>query len=109
MDKMEHILQANPDATIGEYWNTYRLCDVPHGADVRHMGRMYKVLRSDRGITMKQHHSSNPGSNVQFGLNCQMWVEVVPVKKKPQRMMPAPHYSNRSPYGIASTITADIK
>jgi hypothetical protein len=52
---------------------------------VRHLGRAYEVLHSEKGITLRPYQARtkfcSTNRPMHFGLNCQMWVEVVPVKK----------------------------
>jgi hypothetical protein len=83
MNKMEHVLQINPDATVGDYVRTQRLCEVTTGADVRLVRRRYRVDRTSDGIVLVPYQNrqySNPtsmyGSHLHYGLNCQLWVEV---------------------------------
>jgi hypothetical protein len=108
MDKMEYMLKENPSVTIGEYARTQRLCEVADGSEVRWTGRAYEVLRSGKSITLRPYQARTKfcatNRPLTFGINCQMWVEVVPVKKavEPVVQQPAPvppaEYTNLSGY-----------
>lgn len=92
-----------------------RLCVVEDGALIRHLSNEYKVSRSFAAITLrvldkryKNKISSNVKAAMNYGLNCQMWVELITVPDKKATNLknsgnrPPSEYSNSSPMKIAN-------
>lgn len=94
--------------------NTLRLCDVPHGSIIKHLGFEFKVevtggkilvCRMDPRYTDKEYPERRTAQ--QFGLKCKMWVEVLTLESESAELSriprPAAIYSNKSPFGLASS------